>query len=57
MCCKAIASACAPDTPILFPNEDIIKRKLVKFKYNKEELYCKVEASACAPVESILLPK
>ena len=55
MCCKAEASACAPDESILLSGEDKKWGRLAKFKLNKEELCCKAEASACTPEESILL--
>ena len=55
LCCKAEASACAPEEPILLSEEDKGKeRKHSKFKSNKEELCFKAVASACAPEESIL---
>ncbi len=56
MCCKAEASACAPEEPILLPDEDKWKtKKQFKIKLNKEEFCCKAEASACEPEEPILL--
>ena len=50
LCCKAEASACAPEEPRLISEEGKRKEsKPSKFKHNKEELCCKAEASACTP--------
>ena len=58
MCCKAEASACAPEEAILLTEEDKGKEiKPCKFKLNKEELCCKAETSDCVPEDLILFPE
>ena len=60
MCCKAVASASAPEEQMLFSENAKKERKSKppKSKLNKEELCCKAEANASATEEPpILLPE